>query len=329
MPATMFGRSSRALIAALSGLGLLTGPPASAALYKCTSAEGETSFQDRPCAAGQRSTEIESAASNAREARGAAKPDDVELRVPHRGASQRGKGYRIDTAEVQSAAWLEAIAQASQQPALRSRGGSMTLLRVLLEGDRSATVQLQAVELKGLGELSGAGAYREASHGDFVLMEHIRASTREQGKDLLKLGGISHGRAEIRVPVPDASGLWVLGDVILSEAPADSKGTLEATIDTDAVSGVSEEISMMLGPIAVGGRYGERIAFDAHGRTRPIWLAPGSYELALPDFDVVKSRFTVELAPGERLRVHFRATSPHVVELVEIDRESSPASSRP
>ncbi len=324
MPATPFERCGRALIAALSGLGLLGGPPAAAALYKCTGADGKLRFQDRPCAAGERSTEIESAAPSAR---GAAAEDDVELQVPERGAAQRGENFRIDTREVQSAAWLEAIAQASRQPSLRSRGGSMTLLRVLLEGDRSATVQLQAAKLKGLGESSGGGSHREASHGDFVLIEHIHASTRERGKDRLTLASLSHGRAEIRVAVPDADGLWVLGDVTLLEAPTAQKGTLEATIEANGVAGAPQGIAMRLGPIAVGGRYGARIAFDSLGRTRPISLAPGSYEIAMPDFDAVTSRFRVELGPGERLRVHFRATSPRVVEIFEIDREPSPASS--
>ncbi len=64
-------------------------------------------------------------------------------------------------------------------------------------------------------------------------------------------------------------------------------------------------------------------------RTRQIPLAPGTYKIAMPYFDLVKSRFTIELRPGEQLQVHFRAKSPQVVELLRADREPIPASAAP
>jgi hypothetical protein len=285
-------------------------------------------FQDRPCPAGQHSIEIERAAPEAEEATAPAIQDEARLQMPAHGASSQGMGFRVDTAEVRSAVWLDAIAQASQQAPLRSGNGRITLFRVLLEGNQSKAVQLKATKLKGLGVMSGGGTYLQLSHGDFALMEHIHSTSRKNGEDLLRIGSTSHGAAEIRVPVPDSGALAVLGDVVLSEASAEQKGVLEATIETNGVAGLAQNISMRLGPIVVGGPYGETLEFDSLGRTPRIPLAPGTYKIVMPDFDLVKSRFTIELEPGERLQIHFRAKGPRVVDLLRTDRKPLPASSK-
>ncbi len=317
----------RAAIALASGLALLgLATPAAAGLYKCVGAGGEVSFQDRPCAAGQRSKEIERAKPETREPTRPERRSEVALQMPTRGAGSAGMGYRVDTSEVRSGVWLDAIAQAGQQAPLRAGRGNVTLLRVLLEGERDVEIQLQATKLKGLGESSGGGTYREVAHGDFVLMEHIPSASRKNGEDLLKIASPAHGHAELRVPVPDDGGLAVLGDVILSAASATEMGALEATLDTRGVAGLSNDLSMLLGPIAVGGRYGEKVAFDARGRTRRIALAPGTYKVALPDFDAVRSRFTIQLEPGQLLQIHLRAESPEIVEWVGSDSGPVPAS---
>jgi hypothetical protein len=55
-------------------------------------------------------------------------------------------------------------------------------------------------------------------------------------------------------------------------------------------------------------------------------LAPGTYKIAMLDFDSVKGRFTVEVESGELVKVHFEAKSPQVVEMLRTDREPVPAS---
>jgi hypothetical protein len=258
-----------------------------------------------------------------------------------------GLGYRIDTAEVNSEAWVDAMAVAGEVAPLRAGTGQITLLRVLLEGDDSADIQLSGTKLVRLGSKGGGGTYQELSHGDFVLIEHIGSTSRKKGRDLLKVGSVVHGQFEIRVPVPAKGSLGVLGDVTLSEASAAEKGVLKATIATEGVPEVSKDLSMRLGPIAVGGPYGYSIPFvgggqsdagsessaggesNAGGQTPRIVLAPGVHKIAMLNFDSVKSRFTVNVEPGELVKIHFEAKSAQVVEMIRTDREPVPASAGP
>jgi hypothetical protein len=340
----------RILLAVVASWGLLSAAPAGAKLYQCVGANGKLAFQDRPCAAGEQTTEIESVTPKREQPPAVAITPEVQLQLPGQDGGGVGMGYRIDTTEVNSKAWVDAMAQAGQAPPLRAGTGQMTLLRVLLEGDKSADVQLTATKLVKPGTRGGGGTYRQLSHGDFVLIEHIASTSRRKGRDLLKVGTVAHGVSEIRVPVPSKGILGVFGDVILSEASVAEKGVLKATIATTGVPGVSTNLSMRLGPIAVGGPYGYSIPFymgdrsgrndrpspgdrsgkndrsDIGGQTQRIVLAPGTYKIAMLDFDTVKSRFTVEVEPGELVKVHFEAKSPQVVEMLRTDREPVPAS---
>jgi hypothetical protein len=53
-------RLGRILLAVVASSGLLSAAPAGAKLYQCVGANGKLAFQDRPCAAGEKTTEIES-----------------------------------------------------------------------------------------------------------------------------------------------------------------------------------------------------------------------------------------------------------------------------
>jgi hypothetical protein len=333
MPQISHRNSGRALlVVAMSGGLLAPAAPVGAKLYQCVGANGKLAFQDRPCAAGERSTEIESVTAKPAEAPAPPVARESASQLPGQVGGGAGAGFRIDTAQVNSEAWVAAMAEAGQAPPLRAGSGQMTLLRVLLEGDDSAAIQLAATKLVGLGQKGGGGAYREIANGDFVTIEHIASTSRVQNRDLLKVGTIAHGQFEIRVPVPARGVLGVLGDVILSEASVAEKGALEATVATRGVPGLSKKLSMRLGPIAVGGPYGYAIPFSPEGppergaQTPQIALAPGTYEIAMLDFDRVKSRFEVDVKPGERVVVHFEAKSEQVVEMVRTDREPLPAS---
>jgi hypothetical protein len=326
----------RLLLAVATSWGLLSAAaPAGAKLYQCVDANGKLAFQDRPCAAGERSTEIESVASKSDQAPAPSLAREEKLQLPGQHGGGAGMGFRIDTAEVNSETWVDAMAAAGQAGPLRAGVGQMTLLRVLLEGDESADIQLTATKLVRLDQNGGGGTYQQLSHGDFVLIEHIGSTARKNGRDLLKVGTVAHGQFAIRVPVPAKGSLGVLGDLILSEASVAEKGVLEATVATQGVPGISKDLSMRLGPIAVGGPYGYSIPFgrsdqsDIGGQTPRIVLAPGTYKIAMLDFDTVKSRFTVEVESGERVAIRFDAKSEKVVEMSRTGREPVPASLKP
>jgi hypothetical protein len=64
----------------------------------------------------------------------------------------------------------------------------------------------------------------------------------------------------------------------------------------------------------VGGPYGRTYKFNNDGVCETGLLPPGTYEILLPDFDVVKSRWTVRVEAGRTTRLQFTARSQKVVE---------------
>jgi hypothetical protein len=71
---------------------------------------------------------------------------------------------------------------------------------------------------------------------------------------------------------------------------------------------------LRIGPIAVGGPYGETVPLRPNLPTDTGKIASGTYKILLPDFDMQKSRWTVEVRPGEATQLHFAAQSQQVIE---------------
>lgn len=207
------------------------------------------------------------------------------------------------------AAWNAAIAECNELPAIRNGRGSMTLIRVFLDGSHSEDMlQLAGTKLSSPREAraGGGGMYRQIRSGDFVLVEHINSSRRKEGRDPVEIGTFAHDRAMLWLDVPDRGKLGVHGDVKLKPCADDQMGRIVVTVEGDAGLEVR---TFRLGPIAVGGPYGRSIKFGTDRKCSTGPIAPGSYKILLPDFDMVKSRWTVTVEPGMTTQLRFVAES--------------------
>lgn len=72
--------------------------------------------------------------------------------------------------------------------------------------------------------------------------------------------------------------------------------------------------SLRLGPLVVGGPYGWSYEFNNDAVCMTDLLPAGTYRILLPDFDMVKSRWTVTVEPGRITRLEFTARSQQVIE---------------
>ena len=237
------------------------------------------------------------------------------------------KGIKIDGAVMDTPDWQRMIELAKQSLPLRAGHGQMTLMRVILKkADRKDLLQLTSTKLVLPGK-SGGGMYQQIRSGDFVLIEHINSSRRQDGRDPVEIGSLGHHRATVWVDVPPRGTLGVLGDVVLSPVPKKNTGRIAVTVRGKAREPL-KITNFRFGPIVVGGSYGETIPFDSDGVCDTGRIAPGEYKVLLPDFDVVKSRWTVKVLPGRVTRLNFVARSQQQVSLVgdtsEAISESSP-----
>ena len=176
----------------------------------------------------------------------------------------------------------------------------------------ASEIQVSSVKLVGIKELSGGGMYRELRNGEFVLVEHIN-STRNDGRDPVSLGSYTHRQATIDVAVPSRGQLGIAGDVVLVRPEKNELGRIVAQFRFANNEPVIVT-TLKLGPLVVGGPYGRTYKFNNDGVCETGLLPPGTYEILLPDFDIIKSRWTVRVEAGRTTRLQFTARSQKVVE---------------
>jgi len=230
----------------------------------------------------------------------------------------------IDQTVFNSSEWQAVIdRQMDLLPGFKSGRGreQMTLLRVILaDAPSHATVQLTSTKIIEPGR-RGGGFYRELGNGDFIVMDHLDGRKRRDGKDPVKIGSLAHHRVKLYVAVPPRGRLGILGDVILSACPKEQMGRIIVTVDTEAQEPLKIQ-QFRIGPVAVGGPYGKAFPFASDYTCDTGLIAPGEYKTLLPDFDMVKSRWTVRVAPGSITHVRFSALSQKDVE--KTDESLSP-----
>jgi hypothetical protein len=224
---------------------------------------------------------------------------------------------RLDVSRLEQSDWKAVIAECKELGQLRSGFGSMTLMRVLLDDARpDDMVQLTSIKLTDPKEAraGGGGMFRQVRSGSFVLIEHINSTRRKDGMDPVQIASFTHQQTVLWVQVPPPGTLGVLGDVTLAPCPPDQMGLIEAAVEGDAGLVVRH---FWLGTLVVGGSYGRTIAFDPDRKCNTGPIAAGSYRILLPDFDMVKSRWTVNVAPGMTTHLRFVARSQRVIDKLE------------
>lgn len=212
-----------------------------------------------------------------------------------------------------------------------SVGEPVLNLNVPSQPTKTDIVQVTSTKVVSLQELSGGGAFRETANGDFILIEHINSTRRVNDRDPVRIGSFTHHVADFMVPVPPRGQLGILGDVVLSRPQSEAMGRIELDLrfvgnDWKSVS-PQPKYQLQLGPCVVGGAYGVTREFNHDYQCDTGLLPPGEYKLLLADFDVVKSRWTVTVKPGQVTRLRFEASSPKVVQLAEeswIERRDRP-----
>ncbi len=212
--------------------------------------------------------------------------------------------------------WRAMIAHARNLPSLRTGNGQLTLMRIVLkDGNPNAPIQLTSTKLVLPQDGSGGGLYQQIKNGDFILVEHINSARRKDDKDPVEIGSFTHHRATVLVDVPPRGKLGVLGDVILPPVPTEKMGRIVAIAQSDSRRPINVR-QFRIGPIAVGGPYGETLPFRLNVTADTGKIAPGTYKILAPDFDMVKSRWTVEVRPGEVTQLQFLAHSQREIEMV-------------
>lgn len=212
--------------------------------------------------------------------------------------------------------WRTMIAHARNLPQLRAGNGQLTLMRVVLkDGNPNAPIQLTSTKLVLPQDGSGGGLYQQIKNGDFILVEHINSARRKDEKDPVEIGSFTHQRATVWVDVPPRGKLGVLGDVILAPVAVEKMGRIVANTESDSRRPIKMR-QIRIGPIAVGGPYGEALPLGLNVSADTGKIAPGTYKILLPDFDMAKSRWTVEVRPGEVTQLQFLAHSQREIEKV-------------
>ena len=301
------------LIACSFFLALCAAAPASADFYECRGANGRVMFQDRPCPDGtqgtqrvepDRLTQPTPAPDDGSRTGAPERPLVTRIKAPVRvPADQR---YVIDRSLVQGKEWQDMLAAA--------RGAHLhgTLVRVFLEhATESDLIQAVAGKLANPKLSSGGGRQREFPSGTFLLVEHL-GSASETGREPLELGNPLHGVSKIWLPVAPAGTIAGGGDVVLGRMASAQLGQLEVRLPPGYRMG-----PLAIGPLVVGGRYGEEFECASNGACRVTDLAPGPYKLQFPKIDAKRSRFDANIEPGKRLILDFRPGSAKTIMIVE------------
>lgn len=213
----------------------------------------------------------------------------------------QSKWVKIRQDDIDSPEWQEAIRKAEK---IARRGSRYTLLRVNLpDGAPSDVIQLRGGQLEKLsaGGING-GAFCACRSGEFIVMTHNGSGRKKRTP--LKVAAMDYGQGTVWVDIPERRTLGVLGDIEIDWPDAKDRGRL--LIDV-LPNDFKQARSLVISPLVVGGNYGERVPFE-DGQCEVTELPAGSYKLLLPDYDIVKSRWDVRIAPGMTTRLQFRVT---------------------
>jgi hypothetical protein len=298
-------------------LTLALAAPASAGFYECKDGNGRVMFQDRPCADGHESTERDEPKAGI--TRAAPEPQPAALGeappAPERPLTTRiaaparvpaDQRYVVDRSEIDGEAWQEMLAAARET---HSHG---TLVRVFLEhAIESDLIQAQASKISNPERSDGGGRYREFPSGTFLLIEHTGESTGT-GRESLEVGNTRHGVSTIWLPVAANDTVAIGGDIVLGRMAMSQRGQIEVRLPPGYRTG-----PLAVGPLVVGGRYGDEHECDNNGVCRAGDLAPGPYKLQFPKIDAKRARFDATVEPGRRLILDFRPGSSKQIMIVE------------
>ncbi|MEM6655360.1 MAG: hypothetical protein AAF596_06115 [Planctomycetota bacterium] len=256
--------------------------------------------------------------------------------------------YRIDASKLDTPQWKAALDRLTSLEVVQNGYANVTLFRILLEGEPVATaqpdaaaegrvvngvrlsiphatatppapageevnLQISSTKLNTLDSYPGGGGmFRNAGHGDFILVEHINSTARRGGRDPVRIRSFTHHHADVWVPVPPRGQVGVLGDIVLTAAKAEELGRIVADVRGDHPAK-----HLQVGTITVGGPYGRRYQFGEDRVGGTGLLAPGVYNVLLPDFSMTDSRFEVRVEPGKVTYLLFDAKTPKTAELVK------------
>ena len=297
--------------------------PALAGFYECRDANGRVSFQDRPCPSGmetrergkpERVSERKPAASDGSPPEAPVRPLVTTIMAPARVPAD--KRYVIDRSLLEGEEWQALMTVARE----KHRHG--TVVRVFLEhATEFDLIQAVAGKLSNPSQLGGGGRYREFPSGTFLFVEH-QGGTAESGRELLALGNVLHGVSRIWLPVAPRETVAVGGDIVIGRMAHSQLGQIEVRLPPGFRKG-----PLAIGPLVVGGRYGQKQECDANGACRVVDLAPGPYKLQLPNIDATRTRFDADVVPGKRLILELRPGSAKKLMIVEQRQTSlAPAS---
>ena len=240
------------------------------------------------------------------------------------------KGVRIDRSAIHSPEWERVIAITKEIPSVRV-GNPVTLMRVMLEtNSANEMIGLSSIKLNDPWEAKsgGGGMVRRVGNGDFVLIEHINSTYRRQGKDPVRIGSFQHQHVTLWVELPAHGTVGILGDVILSPCAETEMGRVEATVLSETPQPL-EIRTLRISPGIDGGGVSRTLKFDADHTCDTGKIVAGTYNVFLPDFDVMQSRWTVHVAPGMVTRLRFVARSQRQIDMVEEDVVADTNSSKP
>jgi hypothetical protein len=304
------------LLLAVFGLGLVLSPATAQAFYECRDAQGRISFQGTPCAANEESRQRD----RQRQGPPPVAPAKPPVLQPRRTVAApfpvpEGKRYVLNAAMVATSdEWIEAFLRAEKH----HRHG--TLIRVFLDGDPEESIQLVGAKLSHPGGRGGGGRYRQVDSGSFVFVEATSADANA-GRTRIEVASASHGATPIWLGLPEQPMVAAGGDLVLAASPRDQHGALVIALPKELGSQ-----RVVVGPLVVGGPYGETHSCSALTVCHIGPLAGGPYKLLFPDVDVRKSRFDVSVTPGGTTRLEFRAGGERGVELAGESLEPGPAS---
>jgi hypothetical protein len=284
-------------------------------MYQCRDAAGKVAFQDRPCATGLEATRLRASESPPAAPAPAAVPLEpppgpppAPTRVP------AGQRHVVVPAASDDPVWRGAFEQARRRRGVEVGAVGATLLRVFLEDARvGEDVQAVGTKLDDPAD-GGGGRYREIGSGGFVLVEHI-ARAGSQGHDQIELGALAHGVTRLPLTIPAPGSVAVLGDVVLARVRPEHAGHLEIHVESG-----KPRVRVVVGPLVVGGPFGQVVDCDAAGLCALGPIAPGPLKLVLPDFDPRRSRFETVVAPRGTTRLRLAERGPREVLRVEDHR---------
>jgi hypothetical protein len=164
---------------------------------------------------------------------------------------------------------------------------------------------------------SGGGALARLHSGDFIVVEHINSATRRGGKDPLRVHSVTHGYADLWIPVPAMGELGVFGEVVLPRIDPTMMGRLIAEV---TVTGQGPSRSENLVVRFTTGGYGESFFVNEHNMATTRLLAPGNYSVHIATGEISRNQVPnttiARVLPGRVTYLTYTDSGKGSVELV-------------